>query len=174
MSAQEPNKECSASKRDFFREQRDKHLEQWMAVSGRVSFGAIALLASVWISMEKLPRISLESLSYIGTALFASAFLLILAGVVLLIWASVSISRFHTKQIERLQCKMAAPDATSVQHEDCRIIVPESRWPMHPHRAVLFGLIALGLGTLLLACVHYTASNLKAGADAAASSSAKT
>jgi hypothetical protein len=126
--------------RTLFIAQRDKHLEQFMAINARSVFVILALVVSILVGFDKIPDFK----SHEHAGMTAATFFCI--GLVLLTVSSVFISLFHTAKIRALELKSWA--AKDMAAEDFQII-PSEGW-MNPFRLTLVGIICVIVAVLIL------------------------
>ena len=126
--------------RKFYLEQRDKHLEQFMAINTRAVFAVLALVVSIVLGLNKITNLNLI---WLYTTVICLLFFL---GTVLLTAAAVKMSIFHTSRIREFQVK----SITCVPFKDDDfLIIPPSEKVWHPFKLALAGIICLVAAVLM-------------------------
>ena len=126
--------------RTLYISQRDKHLEQFMAINARSVFVVLALVVSILVGFDKIQALPMPSKT-VG-AVAAGFFCL---GLLLLTLAAVFISLFHTAMIRALETKSWL--VKELTKEDFRIIPPEG-WK-NPFRLSLMGVLCISVAILI-------------------------
>ena len=126
--------------RTLYIAQRDKHLEQLMAINARSVFAVLALAVSILVGLDKIEILKIPQPD--GT--FSAVFFVI--AFLLLTVAGALISLFHTKTIRSLETKICS--VKDVTKEDFRIITPND-WK-NPFRLTLAGVICVIVAILIL------------------------
>ena len=127
-------------RRTSFIAQRDKHLEQFMAINARSVFVVLALVVSILVGFDKIETLNVPKHDGpIAAAVFC-------LGAILLTISSVIISLFHTKQIRSLEAKSWS--VVDLTDEDLRVI-PKEGWK-NPFPYTLLGVICVIVAILIL------------------------
>jgi hypothetical protein len=126
-------------RRTLYIAQRDKHLEQLMAINARAVFTVLALVVSLLVGFEKI-----KAPEGVGHAAVAMAIFFVM-GVLLLTISAVRISTFHTRMIRMLEAKsFVVPDLAK---DDFLVIPPGGR--ANPFVGTLAGVSCLILAILI-------------------------
>jgi hypothetical protein len=126
-------------RRTLYIAQRDKHLEQLMAINARAVFTVLALVVSLLVGFEKI-----KAPEGVGHAAVAMAIFFVM-GVLLLTISAVRISTFHTRMIRRLEAKsFVVPDLAK---DDFLVIPPGGG--ANPFVGTLAGVSCLILAILI-------------------------
>lgn len=120
-------------------QQRDKHLEQFMAISGKATFAVLTAIFVVYLGGKDIAELKVRApFLWVVTALM-------LAGIGLLTYAAYLFSSFHTSQIRSMQARFFTGDER-LTALDMQIIPPTER----ENRLVMAGLVCLMLAAVLV------------------------
>jgi hypothetical protein len=127
--------------RTFYLAQRDKHLDQFMAINARSVFVILTLVVSILVGFDKIHALAVcpTTVDYVAAVIFC-------AGIVLLTLSGVCISLFHTARIRALETKSWS--LATLSKQDFKII-PDVDWK-NPFRVTLIGVILVVLAILML------------------------
>jgi hypothetical protein len=128
--------------RKFYVSLRDKHLSQLMDISGKVAFTALSIIVGILFALEDLKKI--ELVGFWGWILTGAGVL----GIILLGWATIIFSRFHTDQIRYFESELK--NGSPSDGEKTFNVLPSSL----PNYFIFWGIVALLVSAIGLAVMY--------------------
>lgn len=130
--------------RNFFLGQRDKHLDQFMAINAKAAFAAATAIIGLILGANRLRHADLTTQqSYSFFAVFGLGLILLLVGNFLL-------ARFHTRKIREFEKLSAECDEGDTKRPSRHYqIIPTTSWT-NPFNCVLFGITLCLFAALFL------------------------